>query len=110
MLVGSTFLVKYCLDVILSIGKLVNYSLYEGLVPTQFKQAVVTPLVEKSQLHGNELKNYRSVSGLRFKSKLVEHVVAKQLSEDIHIHNFDNAFQSAYITCHSTETALLSIK
>ena len=106
-----TFLVKDCLDVLLpSITKLVNYSLSEGLVPTKFKQAVVTPLIKKSSLPADELKSYRPVSGLSFMSKLVERVVAKQLTEHIHAHNLDNAFQSAYKAGNSTETALLSMK
>ena len=33
-----------------------------------------------------------------------------QLLEHIHIHNFDNLYQSAYKADHSTETTLLSIK
>ena len=56
------------------------------------------------------LKNYRPVSGLSFISKLVEHVVAKQLVDHIHRHGLDNSYQSANKSGHSTETALLSIK
>ena len=40
-----TFLIKECIDILLpSITKLVNCSLWEGLVPDGFKKAVVTPL------------------------------------------------------------------
>ena len=43
-----TFLMKDCIDILLpSITKLVNCSLAEGIVPTRFKQAVVTPLIKK---------------------------------------------------------------
>ena len=66
-----TFLVKDCLDILLpSITKLVNCSLLEGAVPDGFKSAVVTPLIKKSSLSKDELKNYRPVSGLSFISKL----------------------------------------
>ena len=82
----------------------------EGCVPDAFKSAVVTPLIKKPNLPSNDLKNYRPVSGLSFISKLVEHVVAKQLLEHIHVHNLDNPYQSAYKAGHSTETALLYIK
>ena len=82
----------------------------EGCVPDAFKSAVVTPLIKKPNLPSNDLKNYRLVSGLSFISKLVEHVVAKQLLEHIHVHNLDNPYQSAYKAGHSTETALLYIK
>ena len=62
-----TFLVKDCLDILLpSITKLVNCSLSEGAVPDGFKSAVVTPLIKKSSLSKDELKNYRPVSGLSF--------------------------------------------
>ena len=77
----------------------------EGCIPEAFRSAVVTPLIKKANL-----RNYRSVSGFSFIPKLVERVVAKQLSEHIHVHNLDNPYQSAYKADHSTETALLSIK
>ena len=90
--------------------KLVNCSLYAGLVPDGFKKAVVTPLITKVSLPVEDLKNYRPVSGLSFISKLVEHVVAKQLVDHIHRHGLDNSYQSAYKSGHSMEAALLSIK
>ena len=82
----------------------------EGCVPDAFKSAVVTPLTKKPNLSSDDLKNCCPVSGLSFISKLVEHVVAKQLLEHIHVHNLDNLYQSAYKAGHSTETALLFIK
>ena len=106
-----TFLIKECIDILLpSIIKLVNCSLREGLVPDGFKKAVVTPLIKKASLAVEDLKNYHPVSGLSFISKLVEHVVAKQLVDHIHRYGLDNSYQSAYKSGHSMETALLSIK
>ena len=106
-----TFLIKECIDILLpSLTKLVNCSLKEGCVPDAFKTAVVIPLIKKENLPSDDLKNYRPVSGLSFISKLVECVVAKQLSEHIHVHNLDNPYQSAYKVGHSTETVLLFIK
>ena len=104
------FLVKDCLDILLpSITKLVNCSLSEGAVPDGFKSAVVTPLIKKSSLSNNNLKNYRPLSGLSFILKLVERVVASQLSRHVSLHGLENENQSAYRCGHSTETALLSI-
>ena len=58
-----TFLIKECIDILLpSITKLVNCSLWEGLVPDGFKKAVVTPLIKKASLPVEDLKNYRPVS------------------------------------------------
>ena len=106
-----TFLIKECIDILLpSISKLANCSLIEGLVPEGFRKAAVTPLIKKASLPVEDLKNYHPVSGLSFISKLVEHVVAKQLVDRIHGHGMDNSYQSACKSGHSTETALLSIK
>ena len=106
-----TFLPKDCLDILLSsITKLVNYSLIEGSFPNSFKKAVVTPLIKKASLPRDVLKNYRPVSGLCFLSKLVEQVVARQLTSHINNDKLDNPHQSAYKPGHSTETALLLIK
>ena len=106
-----TFLVKDCIDILFpSITKLVNCSLLEGAVPDGFKSAVVTPLIKKSSSSKDELKNYHLVSGLSFISKLVERVVASQLSKHVSLHGLGNEYQSVYRRGHSTETALLSIK
>ena len=106
-----TFLLNDCLDILLlSITKLVNYSLVGGSFPSAFKRAVVTPLIKKASLPRNDLKNYCPVSGLWFLSKLVERVVAKQLTSHINNNKLDNPHQSAYEPGHSTKTLLLSIK
>ena len=106
-----TFLVKECIDILLpSITRLVNCALSEGVVPDEFKKAIVTPLIKKSSLPPNDLKNYRPVSGLGFISKLVERVVASQLNNHVSLNRLENVRQSAYKLGHSTESALLSIK
>ena len=105
-----TFLVEECIDILLSsITRLINCSL-SGVVPDEFKKAIVTPLIKKSSLPPNDLKNYRPVSGLGFISKLVERVVASQLNDNVSLNGLENVRQSAYKLGHSTESALLSIK
>ena len=89
-----TFLVKECIDILLpSITRLVNCSL-SGVVPDEFKKAIVTPLIKKSSLPPNDLKNYRHVSGLGFISRLVERVVASQLSDHVSLNGLENVRQS----------------
>ena len=86
-----------CLDILVpSITKLVNCSLSEGVVPADFKKAVVTPLIKKSSLPPDDLKNYRPVSGLCFISKLAERVVASQLNDCVCSNGLENVKQSAY--------------
>ena len=106
-----TFLVKKCVDILLySITRLVDCSLSEGFVPDELKKAIATPMIKRSSLLPNDFKNYRSVSGLVFISKLVEHVVASQLNGHVSLNGLENVRQSAYKFGHSTESALLLIK
>ena len=106
-----TFLVKECIYILLpSITRLVNCSLSEGVVPDEFKKAIVTPLIKKSSLPPNDLKNYRPFSGLGFISKFVERVVVSHVNVHISLNELENVRQSAYKLGHSTESALLSIK
>ena len=99
------------LDIVLPvILKLINGSLESGVVPKCFKAAVIKPLLKKSNLDPNSMKNYRPVSNLPFISKLLERVVTEQLV--IHL-NEDNPlldkFQSACHAGFSAETAPLRV-
>jgi hypothetical protein len=88
----------------------INTSLSECSVPSNLKTAHVTPLLKKEGLDTKEYKNYRPVSNLPFLSKLLERVVAQQLTKHMSEHGLNDVFQSAYRPKHSTETALLRIK
>ena len=59
----------------------------EGWVPDAFKTAVVTHVIEKTNLPLDNNEELLPVSGLSFISKLVESLVAKQLLEHMHVHN-----------------------
>ena len=60
---------------------LFNRSLVTGCFPSEFKHAIVRPLLEKSGLDASDLKNYRPVSNLSFLSKLLEKVVQRRLGD-----------------------------
>ena len=67
-----TRLLKSCLDALApSITKMVNMSLLTGLVPDNWKTALVIPLLKKPGLD-LVLKNFRPVSNLPFISKVAE--------------------------------------
>ena len=71
-----TSLTKQCLsDLVPLIAAIVNSSLSTGIVPPQFKRAVVRPLLKKSGLDCNVLNNFRPVSNLPFVSKVLEKIV-----------------------------------
>ena len=77
------------------------------MFPAIFKKAVVKPLLKKSSLDPNELKNYRPVSNLPFLSKILEKIVLSQLLSHLNHYKLLSPVQSAYRPHHSTETALL---
>ena len=99
-----------CLDELIPvITDIINTSLISGVVLQCFKHALVKPLLKKSDLDPELLKNYRPVSDMPFFSKVLERVVLTQLMTDLETHNLPEPFQSAYRKCHSTETALLRV-
>jgi predicted nucleic acid-binding Zn-ribbon protein len=105
-----TQLVKTSLDVLLpTLTKIVNHSLSSATVPTSLKSATVTPLLKKSSLNGEDMKNYRPVSNLPYLSKLIEKVVVKRLNTHMSTHHLHEYYQSAYRMYHSTESALLRV-
>ena len=81
-------LLHQCLDDLVSlITFIVNASLSTGIVPPQFKQAIVTPLLKKPGLDTNDMKNFRPVSNLSFLSKILEKVVLIQLKRHLSCNN-----------------------
>ena len=104
-----SFLVLDYLDMLITpITSIINAPLKQGKCSNFFKQAHVTPILEKSSLDKEILKNYRPVSNLNFISKILERIVAVQLQIHLDEAGLMNAFQSAYRK-HSTESVLLSI-
>ena len=75
-------------EVLPTINTNINLSLASGVVPSVFKSAQVTPLLKKSGLDIYDYKNYHPVSNIPFLSKVMERVVAAQLSQNIYQNNF----------------------
>ena len=64
-----------CLDILLpAITQIFNESLTTGTFPSDFKNSLVIPLLKKSSLDCNVLKNYRPVTNLTFISKVLENL------------------------------------
>ena len=89
---------------------IINSSLRSSQVPKSMKSAIVTPLLKKSTLDPDILKNYRPVSNLSYISKLLERVLAGRLTDYMTENNLHEHLQSAYKPGHSTETALVKVQ
>ena len=98
---------EYSEDLVPVLTAILYASLTAVVVPSEIKQALVSPLLKT--LDQNTLKNYRPVSNLPFVSKILERVVIKQLNSHLVSNNLLEKHQSAYCQGHSTETALLDV-
>ena len=96
-----------CLDAILPTWiVVVNHSFLTGEFSLICKTAIVQPLLKKTSLDSEDLKNYRPFSNLSFMSKVLEKVMLSQILQHIHCNKLLSDFQSACCPYHSTETAL----
>jgi hypothetical protein len=92
-----------------AITEIVNSVLSSGEFPNDLKSAIVQPLLKKSSLDCEILKNFRPVSNLSFLSKVIEKVIASRLLDHMTENDLMDPMQSAYRKGHSTETALLRV-
>jgi len=105
-----TSLLKQNVDLLAPfLTELFNRSLLQGIVPSIFKSAYITPLIKKPVLDPAEMKSYRPISNLSVLSKTLERIVARQLIDYLSAADLLPDVQSAYRTHHSTETAVLKV-
>ena len=62
-----------------AILSLMNLSLSTGIDPSNFKAAVIKPLLKKPGLDPELVRNYQPMSNLPVLSKVQERIVAKQI-------------------------------
>ena len=62
--VPTWLVIKCCEELCPSITSIVNSSLAESDMPSLLKKAIVKPLLKKTGLNQDDLKNYRPVSNL----------------------------------------------
>ena len=80
------------------------------MIPKSLKIANIRPLLKKTVLDSDILKNYRPVSSLTFISKVIEEVISGRLNEHLINNSLFDPLQSAYRDKQSTETALLKVQ
>ena len=85
-------------------------SLRESMIPKSLKTALIRPLLKKTGLDSDILKNYRPVSNLTFISKVIEKVISERLNEHLINNSLLDPLQSAYRDEHSTETVLIKVQ
>jgi hypothetical protein len=87
---------------------LFNLSLSSGLVPTDWKKALVTPIYKGKGVK-HDPSNYRPISITPIISKIFESSIKEQMIQYFEENNFISNQQSAYLSGRSTLTALHTI-
>jgi len=83
--------------------------LFNRCLEHSFKSGYVTPLLKKADLDAADVKSYLPITNLSVLSKLLERLVAQQLTEYLTENGLLPEVQSAYRAHHSTETAMLKV-
>ncbi|KAK2145403.1 hypothetical protein LSH36_685g02020 [Paralvinella palmiformis] len=65
------------------ITAILNSSMDESVMPWCLKRATITPLLKRSGLDKEEMKDYRPISNLPFISSLIENVLAMRIEEHL---------------------------
>ena len=100
---------QYASELVPFITVYCNTSLRDGSFPDSQKNAIVTPILKKTNLDAHPAANYRPISNLSYLSKLLERCVNKQLNDYLSTNNLLPSVQSAYRKFHSTESAVLKV-
>ena len=87
------------------LAKLFNLSLEEGIVPSEWKEANITPLFRKGSR--NKPKNYRPVSLTSVVCKLLETLIRDHMVEFLVKHKLINISQHGFLKARSCLTNLL---
>jgi hypothetical protein len=78
-------------------------------LPAQQSAATLMPLYKKSVTDPDDTTNYRPLLDLTFLSKIVEHIVTVQLKEYLTANGLPSRQQSACVSGHSTQAAMLRV-
>ena len=78
-------------------------------MPEGLKCAILRPLLKKPTADHKVFANFRPVSNLKYISKFIEKAVALQLNDHLARNDLHVPFQSAYRSCHITESALMRV-
>ena len=88
---------------------IIDDSLLTGTIPNLLKNAIITPIIKKTNLDSSEFSNYRPISQLPLLTKILEKTVYTQLSHYLTENMLLDIRQNAFRKLHSTETTVLSI-
>ena len=78
-------------------------------LPSIYKEAFITPIIKKPGLDAADVKSYRPISNLSVVSKLLERMVARQVSAYLQSAKLTITFQYGFRVGFSAENAVLRV-
>ena len=105
--IGFKFLKDSFIILAFYITIILNTSIVTGVCPSLWKHALVLPFFKSGD--PNEVTNFRPISILPILSKLLEKIIANQLSEFLENNNIISNTQHGFRRHLSTETALMKV-
>ena len=103
------FLTDGAIAIATPLTMIINRSLSQSTVPTEWKTAKVKPLFKKGS--SDNMNNYRPINVLHVPtvSKLLERAVHTQLCRHLHEHKILSPYQFGFRKGHSTELAAIAL-
>ena len=105
--ISSDMLRLSCPAVLPYLSTLINESFETELFPCEWKKALIVPLLKVTP--PKSLSDVRPIALLSSLSKIIEHIVHKQLSAHLSANRLFDPRQSGYLPNFSTQTALLGV-
>ena len=106
--IGQDLLLMGADIIAVPLTRVINISISKGTFPTEWKRAMVTPLLKKGD--PKEKTNYRPVSCLAAASKVLEKIVCQQITRHMESNNLLPDSQHGFRSKRSTMTALSKIQ
>ena len=106
--IGQDLLLQGAEIVAIPLTRMINNSIESGIFPTEWKKAMVTPILKKGDQ--KDKKNYRPVSCLATASKVMEKIVCEQITRHMEINKLLPDSQHGFREKRSTMTALSEIQ
>ena len=105
-----TSLLQEFVDVLLPLlTVLCNRSIRDGILPASQKRSILVPALKCEGLDSNDPVNYRPIANVSFVSKVIEKIIAFQMTSYLETNNLLPGIQSGFRKGHSTETLLLRL-
>src|SRR6218665_389457 len=104
---GPTFILQEFVDTLLPfLTVLCNRSLCDGDLPASQKRSILVPVLKAEGLDVTVPMNFRPIVNVSFLSKIIEKIVATQLTHYLDKNNLLPIYQSGFRKGHSTELSL----